>query len=80
MPKLKILSGFEIIAIFRHFNFSIESQKGSHVKLLRKNGEAREILVVPNHKELDKGTIVGIYKQALKYISAQELQKHFYSE
>ncbi|TSC52160.1 MAG: hypothetical protein LiPW41_371 [Parcubacteria group bacterium LiPW_41] len=80
MPKLKILSGLEIISILKLFNFLTDSQKGSHIKLVRIKNGTREVLVIPNHKELDKGTISGIYKQASKFISIQELQKHFYND
>lgn len=81
MPKLKVLSGQDIIKIFNKFDFGIEAQKGSHVKLVRiikVNG--RQILTIPNHQELDKGTIKAIYRQAQKYIPESELRAHFYSE
>jgi len=35
MPKLKILSGSEVVKILRSFGFEIQSQKGSHLKLAR---------------------------------------------
>ncbi len=38
----------------------------------------KETLIVPNHKELDHGTVRAIYTQALRYVSAEFLQKHFY--
>jgi len=34
-------------------------------------------LVIPFHKELDKGTLKAIYKQALKYIPESKLQEFF---
>lgn len=33
MPKFKILSGKNIIKIFKDFDFYITGQKGSHIKL-----------------------------------------------
>ena len=80
MPKLKILSGKNIIEIFKIFGFSIVSQKGSHVKLGRHLSSARQTLTIPNHKELDKGTIRAIYTQALRYVSDAELRKYFYTK
>jgi predicted RNA binding protein YcfA (HicA-like mRNA interferase family) len=79
MPKLKILSGKDIIRIFIIYVFEILSQKGSHVKLSRKIDKTNQVLVVPDHKELDLGTIKAIYRQASKYISETELMKHFYT-
>ncbi|MEK7445645.1 MAG: type II toxin-antitoxin system HicA family toxin [candidate division NC10 bacterium] len=35
MPKLRRLSGAEIIAILGGFGFTVHSQRGSHVKLRR---------------------------------------------
>lgn len=81
MPKLKILSGKEIIKIFLSFNFVVAAQKGSHIKLARVFPDGvRQILTIPNHLELDKGTLKAIYRQALRYISESELKTHFYSE
>ena len=81
MPKLKTLSGEEIIEILKKFGFSILAQKGSHVKLRRIIGnDLRQTLTIPNHKELDKGTIKAIYSQLSRYISEEELRIHFYSE
>lgn len=36
------------------------------------------MLIIPNHKELDRGTLRAIYTQSLKYVSVEVLQKHFY--
>lgn len=80
MPKLKVLGGDDVIKILSLFGFLIEKQKGSHVKLLRVNKQGlREILTVPIHKELDKGTLKAIFRQASKYIPEGELYNHFYS-
>jgi predicted RNA binding protein YcfA (HicA-like mRNA interferase family) len=80
MPKLKVLSGGEVLKILRSFGFEIQSQKGSHVKLLR-HAEAgeKQTLIIPNHADIDKGTLKAIYRQALRYISETELHPHFYS-
>jgi len=81
MPKLKNLSGEDIIKIFNNFGFFIVSQKGSHVKLKRiAGGEIKQTLTIPNHSELDKGTIKAIYNQSLKYISENDLRGYFYNE
>lgn len=81
MPKLKTLSGADIVKIFASFGFSVAAQKGSHVKLSRiLTGKAKQIITIPLHQELDKGTLTGIYKQALRYISELELHPYFYTE
>lgn len=80
MPKLKILSGKELIKIFYHFGFSIQSQKGSHVKLFRQTKNFKQVIVIPNHTEVDVGTLKAIYRQASKYIPEIELVPFFYNE
>ncbi|MEK7202748.1 MAG: type II toxin-antitoxin system HicA family toxin [Patescibacteria group bacterium] len=81
MPKLKILSGKEVIQIFLEFNFKIVNQKGSHVKLKRiLDEEIKQTLTIPNHSELDKGTVKAVYRQAQRYISEIKLRKYFYLE
>ena len=81
MPKPRVLSGQDIVRIFESFGFSIADQRGSHIKLRRTTEDgARETLTVPDHKELDRGTVVGIFRQAIRYISETELRSHFYSD
>ncbi len=63
MPKLPQISGREMGRILVRLNFHLQSQKGSHMKFIREHRDGREIIVVPNHKILRKGTISGILKQ-----------------
>jgi predicted RNA binding protein YcfA (HicA-like mRNA interferase family) len=78
-PKLKTLSGEEVVAILEKFGFERKSQRGSHIKLFRKGKTGtREILAVPVHKELDKGTLRAIFRQASRFVPEEELYKHFY--
>lgn len=79
MPKIKVLSGKELIKIFNHFGFAIQSQKGSHIKLFRQIQSIKQVLVIPNHSEVDVGTLKAIYRQASKYISETELNPFFFN-
>jgi len=79
MPKLKRLSGADVIAIFKQFGFQVRSQKGSHVKLQRITSTGKETLTIPNHRELDTGTCRAIFRQASQYIPEAQLYSHFYS-
>ena len=81
MPKLKRLSGEDVIKIFASFGFGVLAQRGSHVKLRRLLPDGtRQTLTIPAHKELDTGTLRAIYRQALRYIPDVELQPHFYND
>ena len=81
MSKLNIISGEEAVKIFLFFGFEVASQRGSHIKLRRiLPSGTKQTLTIPNHHELDKGTILAIYRQALRYIPEQDLIPHFYSD
>jgi len=74
------MSGAQVITVLESFGFSVSAQRGSHIKVARVVGGRRQILTIPNHKELDTGTLRAIYRQALAYIPETELRTHFYSE
>ncbi|MEA1956734.1 MAG: type II toxin-antitoxin system HicA family toxin [Euryarchaeota archaeon] len=62
MPKLPILSAKDIIKVLREFGFQVHRQTGSHIHLW--NEERKLLVTVPNHRELAKGTLTSIMKQA----------------
>jgi predicted RNA binding protein YcfA (HicA-like mRNA interferase family) len=79
MPKLKVLSGADVVKILKEFDFDVTSQKGSHVKLRRVLSDGtRQILTIPLHDELDRGTLRAIFRQATHYINEEELKSCFY--
>lgn len=80
MPKSRRLSGLDIVKVLGQFGFSIESQRGSHVKLVRFVRAEKQVLVISNHKELKTGAIVGIFRQATRYVPEDDLRPHFYSD
>lgn len=80
MPKLKNLSAKRVVSIFERLGFSVTGQRGSHIKLTRETVGGRQVLTVPNHKELDKGTLKAIYNQALPFIPDSDLREHFYTK
>ena len=81
MPRLRRLSGAEIIAILGRFGFTVHSQRGSPVKLRRiLTGGVIQTLTVPTHPELDTGTCRAVLRQATRFVSEEELRPHFYSD
>jgi predicted RNA binding protein YcfA (HicA-like mRNA interferase family) len=79
MPKPKRLSGAEVVKILEQFGFAVERQRGSHITLVRERNGQRQALLISNHKELKTGAVVGIFKQASRYVSEDELRTHFYA-
>ena len=62
--KLPALSGNEVIKALVKAGFKIARRKGSHA-ILVKFIDGRKIgVVVPDHKEIDKGTLLEIIRQA----------------
>ena len=80
MPKIKVFSGKDVIKILGSLGFVIGSQKGSHVKLIRFKSKEKQVLVIPNHKEIDRGTLRAILRQMTKYIQEEKIKKYFYSD
>ncbi len=62
MSKLPILSGRNCIKALAKAEFYFKRQEGSHVTLRRDEPFCQ--LVVPLHKELDRGTLRAIIHQA----------------
>ena len=64
MPKLPRLSGKEVIKALSKAGFQTARQKGSHVILVKRTEQGKKAVVVPNHKEIDIGTLIEIIRQA----------------
>ena len=61
MAKLPRISGAEVIKILsKFFGFRALRQRGSHVTLTNDS----VFLTVPLHKELDRGTLLAILRDA----------------
>ena len=71
MTKLPRISGRECVSAPCKAGFEIRRQHGSHM-VLRRNDPFAQV-VVPDHKELDRGTLRAIMRQA--GLSADELRK-----
>lgn len=62
MSKLPKIPGKKCVKALSKTGFYFKRQQGSHIILRRDNPFAQ--LVVPNHKELDRGTLRAIIRQA----------------
>ncbi len=82
MPRLRKLSGAEIVTLLQSFGFEVIKVEGSHHKLRRVVNEQRQTLHIPVHgsKPLGVGVLSAIYKQARTYIPEEELRSYFYSD
>jgi predicted RNA binding protein YcfA (HicA-like mRNA interferase family) len=62
MTSLPRISGKECVRALKKFGFEVKRQHGSHIILRRENPFAQ--VVVPDHSELDTGTLRAILRQA----------------
>lgn len=63
MSKLPILSGVEVVKALVKIGYEIDHQTGSHL-ILRHKEKPHRRLTVPKHKEVAKGTLRAIIRQA----------------
>jgi predicted RNA binding protein YcfA (HicA-like mRNA interferase family) len=62
MSNLPRISGRECVKALGKVGFYFKRQEGSHIVLRRDDPFAQ--LVVPDHKELDRGTLRAIIRQS----------------
>jgi predicted RNA binding protein YcfA (HicA-like mRNA interferase family) len=62
MSTLPRVSGRDCVKALTKIGFVFKRQQGSHIILRRINPYAQ--VVVPDHKELDRGTLRAIIRQA----------------
>lgn len=63
MSRLPVLSGQELCKALAKVGYRIDHQTGSHIILRMENPPHRR-LTVPKHKEIAKGTLLAIIRQA----------------
>ncbi|MBD2361028.1 type II toxin-antitoxin system HicA family toxin [Anabaena minutissima FACHB-250] len=61
MSKLPVISGAECVKALEKIGFIVDRQRGSHIILVRE--DPRTTISIPEHKELDRGTLRGIIRQ-----------------
>ncbi len=62
MSPLPVVSGQECVKALEKRGFYLKRREGSHM-ILRKDNPFHQV-VVPDHKELDRGTLRAIIRQA----------------
>lgn len=62
MTRLPRVSGQDCIRALGKAGFRVVRQRGSHLTLRRDNPYAR--VIVPDHREIDRGTLRAIIRQA----------------
>jgi predicted RNA binding protein YcfA (HicA-like mRNA interferase family) len=60
---LPVLSGRELCKALARIGYQVDHQTGSHI-ILRNQDPPNRRLTVPNHKEIAKGTLRALLRQA----------------
>ncbi len=62
MSRLPVISGRDFVRAIAKLGFVLDRQKGSHLILFRTDPPTT--LSVPDHRELDRGTLRSLLRQA----------------
>jgi predicted RNA binding protein YcfA (HicA-like mRNA interferase family) len=62
MQKVPLLSGREVVKVFRRLGWEIARQRGSHIILVKEGHIAT--LSVPDHNEVARGTLRSLIARA----------------
>ena len=62
MSKLPVISGRKLAKALERRGYVLDRRKGSHMVLFR--ADPPSTLTVPDHRELDRGTLRAIPRQA----------------
>jgi predicted RNA binding protein YcfA (HicA-like mRNA interferase family) len=61
VSKLPVISGADCVKALGKLGFEVYRQCGSHIVVVRKSPPSQT--TIPNHKELDRGTLRAIIRQ-----------------
>ena len=63
MSRLPVVSGRDAVKAFKNIGYVLDHQTGSHL-ILRQSAPPHRRLTVPNHRELAKGTLRSLIREA----------------
>ena len=63
MSRLPVVSGRDAVKAFKNIGYDLDHQTGSHL-ILRQSAPPHRRLTVPNHRELAKGTLRSLIREA----------------
>ena len=63
VAKLPVVSGQDLISVLVKAGFDVHHQRGSHI-ILKQTAAPFTRLSVPNHRELKRGLLVAVIREA----------------
>jgi predicted RNA binding protein YcfA (HicA-like mRNA interferase family) len=82
MPRLRRLTGKQVVKILEDFDFQIVRVRGSHHQLRRIVEGRPQSLTEPVHgnQPLTIGTLRSIYREACTYIPIEDIEPLFFDD
>lgn len=81
MPRLRELSGQQVLDTLIDFGYMVASQDGRHLKMKKTVGrDVARTLTFPMMQELDKLVLTAIFHEARQYVSEERLRRRFYED
>lgn len=74
MSNVPQVSGKEVVKALRKVGFETSRQKGSHIRLVRIQDGMKQLLTVPNHKVVRRGTLLNGILKAIN-LSLEDFKK-----
>jgi len=62
--KLPVVSGREAVSALEHFGFELQPKRGKGSHMVLWSEQRRKMITIPDHKELDRGTLRAILRHA----------------
>lgn len=74
MSHVPQISGRQLVKALQKIGFQVSRQKGSHIRLVRISEGQKQLVTIPDHKVIRKGTLLqGILKPL--GLSVEDLQR-----
>ena len=73
MIHLPVVSGKKMIKVLERVGFKFVDQESSHIKLRRKYQGTIQTVIVPDHKEIRRGTLRNILR--MSNLSTKDFQR-----
>lgn len=81
MPRLRRLSGRQVVRLLQGMGFVVDRTRGSHATLVRIGPTgSRQVVTVPLHRQLALGTLRAIYRRVARFVPEGDLKAGFFTD
>jgi len=62
VSKIPIVSGKQVIKVFKKIGYQVVRQRGSHIRMNHTLDETKRPITIPNHKVIAKGLLARLLR------------------